>query len=325
MGVVLLTRDLGLKGRAVATKPAALLHPEFLDRDLVQASAGADPHAFARLVLERACRIVPSVAIRTAHVLLYECDAADGELKELLEHGVANRQVSERNLPSEGIRLAVWSREAAVGPIGRATHILGQAKAAQRRGARWSNSSAAGTRLAFTSACYEIPHKRTQRIAILLEHRQAAFGEAEDQALDTFFLALYYGALRLMDVIDTPTLTGWYALLSCLTPAQLGVMRDVACSPRHDLAMTGERLGLSKRSVQNHLYQVMKNVEGQLPDAGPTDGYRSQMVDLAMAFQFLGYAGRGDREGASAAHDYPARDYPAMAQVADVPRLAAGT
>lgn len=143
---------------------------------------------------------------------------------------------------------------------------------------------------------YPSPWNRTQQLGLMLE-QDAPAGNEQSQIFESFLCpAFYYAGLATFNIIDTRTLEEWFGMLGCLKPAQLMVMREIVCSSRHELSLSADRLGLSKRTVEKHIYDIMKAVETRLPKGEDGKGYRSQMVDLFNAFYFLKFSAGASTE-----------------------------
>lgn len=98
--------------------------------------------------------------------------------------------------------------------------------------------------------------------------------------------------LARFDGIDQGTAQYWLFLLEGLTPAKLFLIREIVCMPRYNPSELIERAGLSKRTIDNHLYQISDLLNDKVPRGPNGEGYGSILVDITRTFGFLAYFGR---------------------------------
>lgn len=94
------------------------------------------------------------------------------------------------------------------------------------------------------------------------------------------------------DIIDFATASHWLFMLSGLTPAKLFLIREIVTMPRYRPADMIDRAGLSKRTIDNHLYQISELLNQKVPRDRDSSGYGSILVDIASNYGFLEHFGR---------------------------------
>lgn len=93
-------------------------------------------------------------------------------------------------------------------------------------------------------------------------------------------------------VIDDATMRHWLRLLANLTPAKLFLIREIIGAQRYHASLVAERTGISKRNLENHIYQLSDVLDEKVPQARNTSGNGSIIVDIANHYGFLSFAGR---------------------------------
>lgn len=137
---------------------------------------------------------------------------------------------------------------------------------------------------------YNLPWRERHRIVITIRHINGVNSIGNGYILDQIFRQFYFMSLRKIEVIDSPTLSSWLRLMNQLTPSQLHVLQDIVSSSRHDLSTTARRIGISKRSVQNHIYNAMRSIEPHMPESFETKGYRALTLDMFNTFYFMKFS-----------------------------------
>lgn len=135
---------------------------------------------------------------------------------------------------------------------------------------------------------FALPHRKDSRIGLVLHGATPPEGRKENALL----VLIYLGALRFFGVIDSATLREWYGLYRALTPATALVVHDLVTSERVSVMRTSQRLGLSKRTIENQVRQVSRNLQGKGTERRDDASYASPLLDLIRSYFFLQFAGR---------------------------------
>lgn len=93
-------------------------------------------------------------------------------------------------------------------------------------------------------------------------------------------------------LIDETTMRRWLYLLSGLTPIKLFLIRELLAGPRYQVALTMERTGLTKRNLENHIYQLSELLDEKVPREAELKGYGAALVDIVNIYGFLSFTGR---------------------------------
>lgn len=141
---------------------------------------------------------------------------------------------------------------------------------------------------------YPIMFKSRLRIAIAYAFSDEVNGADLASRFEFDVLTIPFAIVWLykFDVIDFETMAHWLSMLSGLTPAKLFLVREIVNAPRYQASIVRERTGLSKRNIENHLYQLSEILEAKVPREPGRTGYGSILTDVANSYRFLSFTGR---------------------------------
>lgn len=139
---------------------------------------------------------------------------------------------------------------------------------------------------------YSVPFRANTRLMFASYFTQKAKDVASRFEFDIVMLPFAIVWLYRFGIIDEPILRHWLFMLSGLSPTKLFLIRELVTTPRYHATSVMSRTGLSKRNIENHLYQLSDILNAKVPRDAEVKGNGAILFDVVNNFSFLANFGR---------------------------------